>query len=313
MRNFAWGIVFSLIASSASAGIIVDIKISRDVPDMVAEAAWDTPTIDSGRALAPSAAPKAVLWQLSVTVTQKAGKAVTAFDIAGDMPAHVPAGALFTEWRLANGTNVQCTRAAEVVGAPGKATFAVCLTPDGGATVRKIGKRYSEAVVGNLTRKPVLTNGIMDADNPRTTPWPGPVLFFSYKQVAEKGAILREPTNRGAIMAVGQLSLGQRIVLGAIKGDLATLEHRTFDLDDFTNALSARKDSGYKQAEVTVDLAKGPQEVALGGGRFRVSRTPDGLIAVEALVPSILNWSIDPTTGRLMIEGRPYVLGAQEI
>lgn len=313
MRNFVTGIVFSLIASSASAGVIVDIKISRDVPDMVAEAAWDIPMIESGRSLAPSVAPKAVLWQSSVTVTQKAGKAVTAFDIAGDMPAHVPVGALFTEWRLANGTNVQCTRAAEVVGAPGKATFAVCLTPDGGATVRKIGKCYSEAVGGSLSSKPVLTNGIMDADNARTTPWPGPVLFFSYKQLGERGAILREPTNRGAIMAVGQLSLGQRIVLGSIKGDLATLEHRTFDLDDYTNALSARKDSGYKEAETTVNLANGPQQVTLGGGRFRVSRTPEGLIAVEGLVPSVLDCGIDPTTGRLMIDGRPYVQGAQEI
>jgi hypothetical protein len=269
--------------------------------------------VESGRARAPSAAPKAVLWQSSVTVTQKAGKAITAFDIGGDMPAHVPVGALFTEWRLANGTNVQCTRAAEVVGAPGKAKFAVCLTPDGGATVRKIGKRYSEAVVGSLSSKPVLTNGIADADNAHTTPWPGPVLFFSYKQLGERGAILREPTNRGAIMAVGQLSLGQRIVLGSIKGDLATLELRTFDLDDYTNALSVRKDSGSKEAETTVNLANGPQEVALGGGRFRVSRTPEGLIAVEGIVPSVLDWAIDPITGRLMIDGWPYVLGAQEI
>lgn len=313
MRKFVTAILFSFTAGSGSAGILVDIKISRDVPDMVAEAAWDIPMIESGRALAPSVAPKAVLWQSSITVTQKAGKAVTAFDIAGDMPAHVPVGALFTEWRLADGTNVQCTRAAESIGTPGKATFAVCLTPDGGATVRKIGKRYSEAVVGSLSRKPELTNGITDADNARTTPWPGPVLFFSYKQVGERGAILREPTNRGAIMAVGQLSLGQRIVLGAIKGDLATLEHRTFDLDDYTNALSARKDSGNKEAEITVNLANGPQEVALGEGRFRVSRTPEGLITVEAIAPSALDWAIDSNTGRLMINGRPYVLGAQEI
>lgn len=313
MRNIVTAVAFSLVASSASAGVIVNLKISRNVPDMVAEVTWDTPIVENGRALTPSATPNAVLWQSSVTLTQKAGKAATAFDIDGQMPAHVPAGALFTEWRLAGGTHVQCTQAGEVAGAPGKPSLAVCLTRDGGATVRKKGKRYGDAIVGTVSVKPVITNGFVAADNARTRPWPGPVLFFSYKQVADKGAILREPTNHGAIMAIGQLSLGQRIVLGAIKGDLVTLEQRTFDLDDYTNALSARKDSGYKQAETTVNLANGPQEITLGGGSFRVSRTPEGLIAVEALVPVPFDWSIDPTTGRLMIKGRPYVLGAQEI
>lgn len=101
-------------------------------------------------------------------------------------------------------------------------------------------------------------------------------------------------------------------MLGAIKGNLVTLEHRIFDLSDYTVALSARKDSGNKQAEATVDLSAGPQTVALGSGSFRVSRTPENLIAVEALTPSAVNWSIDRVTGRLLIEGRPYVLGAQE-
>lgn len=302
-----------LTSSAASAGVIVNIKLSREVPEMVAEAAWDEPVLDKGSAQAPSATPKAVLWQSSVTFSQKTQKADAAFDIAGAMPAHVPAGALFTGWRLAGGSQVQCTSAAEAPGAPGKAALAVCLTSDGGATVRKKGKRYGDAVTGTLAAKPALTPGFTDADNVRAVPWPGPVLFFSYEQVAEKGAVLREPTNHGAIMTVGQLSLGTRVVLGAVKGELVTLEHRTFELDDYTNALSARKDSGSKQAEATVDLSGGPQMVSLGGGSFRVSRTPEKLIAVEALTPSSVDWSIDRATGRLLLEGRPYVLGAQEI
>ena len=302
-----------LISSAASAGVIVNIKLSRDVPDMVAEAAWDEPVVDAGTALAPSATPKAVLWQSSVTFSQKTQKADAAFDIAGAMPAHIPAGALFTGWRLADGSQVQCTLAAEVPGAPGKAALAACLTPNGGATVRKKGKRYSEAAAGTLSDKPAMTPGFTDTDNVRAVPWPGPVLFFSYNQVADKGAVVRQPTNLNAIAIVGQLSLGTRVVLGAVKGDMVTLEHRTFDLDDYTNPLSARKDSGNKQAEAIVDLSAGPQTVSLGNGSFRVSRTAEKLIAVEALIPSAADWAIDPATGRLLADGRPYVLGAQEI
>lgn len=302
-----------LTSNAASAGVIVKVKLSREVPEMVAEAAWDEPVVDKGNALAPSATPKATLWQSSVTLSQKTQKSDAAFDIAGTMPAHVPAGALFTGWRLADGSQVWCTLAAEAPDAPGKATLAMCLTPDGGATVRKKGKRYGDAVPGTLAAKPALTPGFTDADNVRAVPWPGPVLFFSYEQVADKGAVLREPTNLGAIAIVGQLSLGTRVVLGTVKGDLVTLEHRTFELDDYTNPLSARKDSGNKQADTTVDLSAGPQTVSLSGGCFRVSRTPENLIAVEALTPSAVNWSIDRATGRLLIEGRPYVIGAQEI
>lgn len=306
-------LICGLTSSAASAAVIANIKLSREVPEMVAEAAWDAPIIDEGSARTPSATPKAVLWESSITVSQKAQKATTAFDISGAMPAHVPAGALFTGWRLADGSQVLCTQAAEAVDAPGKAALAVCLTPDGGATVRKNGKRYADAARGTLSGKASLTPGFTEADNARLRPWPGPVLYFSYQQVAEKGALLREPSNHGAIMAVGQLSLGNRIVLGAVKGDLVTLEHRVFDLGDYTNALSARKDSGYKRAEATVDIAAGAQTVSLGGGSFRIWRTPEKLIAVEALTPVAPDWSIDPATGRLLIEGRPYVLGAQEV
>lgn len=306
-------LVVGLIPATASAGIIANIKISRDVPEMVAEAAWDAPAIDPGSTQAPSATPKAVLWQSSITVTQKAAKVATAFDVTGALPAHIPAGALFTGWRLADGSQVLCTQAAEIVGAPGKPALAVCLTPGGGATVRKNGKRYGEAVTGTPSSPPALESGFAEADNVRLRPWPGPALFFSYKQYGEKGALLREPTNHGAIMAIGQLSVGNRVVIGAIKGDLVTLEQRTFDLDDYTNALSTRKDSGFKRAEATVDLSGGPQTVALGSGSFRISRTPEGLIAAEPLTPITPDWSIDPATGRLLIEGRPYVLGAQEI
>lgn len=301
-----------LMSSAASAGIIVDIKVSREVPEMVAEAAWGEPVVDKGTARAPSATPKAILWQSSVTVTQQAQKAASAFDIGGALPAHVPAGTLFTVWRLADGSQVLCTQAAEASGAPGKAAFAACISPDRRVTVRKNGKRYAEATPGTLADKPALTPGFAEADNIRTSPWPGPSLFFSYEQAGERLGILRQPTNRGAIMAVGQLSLGTRVVLGAVKGNLVTLEHRVFDLSDYTVALSARKDSGNKQAEATVDLSAGSQTVALGDGSFRVSRTPENLIAVEALTPSAVNWSIDRATGRLLIDGRPYVLGAQE-
>jgi hypothetical protein len=302
-----------LMSSAASAAVIVKIKLSRDVPEMVAEAAWDEPVVDKGSAQAPSVTPKAVLWQSSVTFSQKTRKADAAFDIAGAMPAHVPAGALFTGWRLADGSQVQCTLTAEAPDAPGKAALAVCLTPDGGATVRKKGKRYSDAVTGTLAAKPALTAGFTETDNVRAVAWPRPALFFSYHQSSEKGGVLREPSNTGAIMTVGQLALGTRVVLGAVKGDMVTLEHRTFELDDYTNALSARQDSGSKQAEATVDLSAGPQTVALGGGSFRVSRTAEKLITVEALTPSTVDWSIDPATGRLLIDGGPYVLGAQEI
>lgn len=312
MKKLAIFLGCVLTSSAASAGIIVDIKVSRDVPEMVAEAAWGEPLVDKGTALPPSATPKAILWQSSVTVTQQAQKAAAAFDIGGALPAHVPAGTLFTVWRLADGSRVLCTHAAEASGAPGKAAFAACISPDRRVTVRKKGKRYADATPGTLAGKPALTPGFAEADNIRTSPWPGPSLFFSYEQAGERLGILRRPTNNGAIMAVGQLSLGTRVVLGAIKGNLVTLEHRIFDLGDYTVALSARKDSGDKQAEATVDLSSGPQTVALGNGSFRVSRTPENLIAVEALTPSAVNWSIDRATGRQLIDGLPYVLGAQE-
>ena len=61
-----------LTSSAASAGVIVNIRVSREVPEMVAEVSWGEPVVDKGTALAPSATPKAILWQSSVTVTQQA-------------------------------------------------------------------------------------------------------------------------------------------------------------------------------------------------------------------------------------------------
>ncbi|RJF93958.1 hypothetical protein [Sphingomonas cavernae] len=315
MKRVALALTCSVAMSgAASAGVIANIKLSREVPDMVAEAAWDPPVIDTGSASAPSATPKAVLWESSVTLTQRAGKPTAPFDVDGALPAHVPAGALFTGWRLADGSKVYCTQSAEAPGAPGKAALSVCMTRDGTATVRKNGKRYAEAVTGTLAAPPAFQPGIADANNVKTRPWAGPVLFFSYKQAGEKAALLLEPTNHGSIMAVGQLRVGHRIVLGAIKGNAVTLEHRSFALDDYTNPLSTRKDSGHKEAEATVDLAGGVQQtVTLGGGSFRVSRTAEGMVAVEALSAIPQDWAIDPATGRLLLKGYPYVLGAQEI
>lgn len=305
---------------ASSAGIMTDIRISRSVPDMVAEVVWDAPSINNGSSLAPSASPKAILWESSATFTQKAAKAAEAFDVSGSLPAHVPAGALFTGWRLADGFRAFCTQAAEALEVPNKPAISVCLTyttqPDGsyaytGVKVRKNGKRLADSTEGALTVQAKLERGFAETDNVKAVPWRGPVNFFSYLQSGGAG-IVHQPTSAGTGMAVNQFTLGNRAVLGAIQGNVVTLEYRSFKLDDFTNSISKQKDSGYKEATVTTDLSNGPQTVSLGGGTFVVSKTTDG-IAVEAKVPIPQNWSIDPVTGRLLIGGEPYVVGAQEI
>jgi hypothetical protein len=322
MRRFALGASLAVCSVPVSAGIIVDIKLSRSVPEMVAEAIWSDPIVASSRARPASALPKAVLWESAVTVTQRAVTASVSFEVAGSMPARVPEGALFTGWRLNNGLRVMCTQDAEEPGIPGKPRYAVCIPQDSGgrdvnplaeAKVRKLGKHFDDSVPGQISGA-AFRPGFDPADNVKTRPWAGPVNFFSYKQVAEKGALLREPTGAGTGMAVSQLSIGNRLVLGAIKGNTAVLEHRQFDLDDFTAPISERKDSGYKEGEVTVDLSSGPKTVDLGGGRFLISRTADGSVQAEEEEPMKRKGSIETGTGRFLFDDeRPYTIGAQEI
>jgi hypothetical protein len=64
MRRFALGSILAVCSAPASAGIVVDIKLSRSVPDMVAKAIWSDPTIESGSTRPASAFPKSVLRDL---------------------------------------------------------------------------------------------------------------------------------------------------------------------------------------------------------------------------------------------------------
>jgi hypothetical protein len=309
------------MSTAASAGVIANIRLSRSVPEMVAEYSWAEPKVNTGTSSGPASTSKTVLWESSVIFTQLAATTVEALQIGGAMPARIPAGTLLTGWRLADGTRAFCTGAAEAASAPGKADLAACITyrRDGNTAyfqrvlVRDKGKKLATATNSPLVQQPRLKLGYDDADNIKARPWPGPALFFSYKQISDKGALTREPSIAGSGMAVGQYMIGDRIVLGAVKGNSVTLEHRSFELADFVSPLSAQKDSGYKEVSVAVDLSKGPQTVALGGATFLVSRSADGKVAVETKVPIGRKWSIDQATGRIMLDGRPFVMGAQEI
>lgn len=315
-------LAIAMLSASASAAVIADIKLSKAPPEMVAEAIWEEPVWDKGTPKPPSAAPGAILWESSLTLTQRTATATQAFDISGELPAHVPAGALFTDWRNALGGQILCTQSAEEPSQPGKAKLAVCFahglnddgsTAWGSAKVRPIGKRYDKSVPGKAAAIP-LKPGFDPAANVKTRPWPSYANYFSYQQFSAKGGMLLSPSNIGVGMAVAQIRYGHRVVLAAVAGSNVTLEHRAFDLNEFTQPLAERKHNGSKNASVTVDLASGPQTVDIGTGRFTISRDGDGRIAVISEKPFDMNWTLDPATGRLLPDGvHPYVMGAQEI
>ncbi|MEO0462799.1 MAG: hypothetical protein AAF127_06690 [Pseudomonadota bacterium] len=302
----------TMVPFSANAGVIADIKISREVPDMVAEVDWSEPEISEGQSLGAKLEAKSVLWETSVTFTQRAAKLAERTTVDGSMAAVLPEGSLFTGWRLTNGTHAMCNFTAEDPAKPGKARFAVCETSDGVLSVRKGSKRMDQAVPGSATAPLALEPGFTQQDNVRGIAWRGPVLHFSYRQSGERSALLRRPTSASKIQLVAQLKMGLRLRVDQLKGRRATISLRRFDLGDYTVSLEKRKNTGYAKEKAEVDLSSGQAIVQLGDAEFKLTRQADGTVDVETIRAPEFTWEIDERSGRLILEGGPYTIGAQE-
>lgn len=310
--------VISLFSVTAHAGLLSDIKVSKSVPDTIAEVDWAEPVLDEGRSLDVEPLPKAILWESSVTLTQRTATSDADILVSGDLPVIVPAGSLFNGWRVGY-KRVICSRLGENPEKRGRTKFTVCFqrqaAPDGSITftqpsVRKNSKDYSKSIKGTADNIN-FTRGFKSNQNIKTFPWAGSVIFFSYRQSGPKVALVRYPSGPRSL-SVTQLQVGRRIFVKKVEGQTLFLQLRGYDLADITQPIADRKDSGYKIEEASVDISSGKASVDFGGGKFELTRQEDGSINVVNTKAIEKWWETDIVKGRfLWSDGLPYVIGVQ--
>lgn len=307
-----------LFAGPVHAGLLADIKGSRSVPETIAEVDWEEPVVDEGKSLDTVAEPKAILWESSVTLTQRTATSQDDILVTGELPVIVPAGSLFNGWRVGY-RRVICSQLGENPEKRGKARFTVCFrrqaSPDGSISfveprVRKNSKDYSKSLEGSVENANFVS-GFSPDQNIKTFPWAGASIFFSYRQDGPKVALVRYPSGPRSL-SVTQLQVGRRLHVKKVEGDTLLLQFRGYDLADMTLPFERRKDSGYRIEEASVDMSTDTATVDFGGGSFVLTRREDGTIRVENTKAIEKWWDIDIVNGRfLWAEDMPYVVGVQ--